>query len=72
MFDRKKCRTSRKIRKMTNFITVEHIYEYGIYAREGTFIFQGFFLCFFFFVSHEHPISVVVTNPNETKTKSGY
>ena len=29
MFDRKKGRTSRKILKRTNFITVEHIYEYG-------------------------------------------
>ena len=30
IFDRKKGRTSRKIRKRTNFITVEHIYEDGI------------------------------------------
>ena len=34
MFDHKKCRTSRKIRKMTNFITVEHIYEYGNLSGE--------------------------------------
>ena len=29
MFDRKKGRTSRKILKRTNFITVEHFYEDG-------------------------------------------
>ena len=29
MFDRKKGRTSRKIRKRTNFITAEHFYEDG-------------------------------------------
>ena len=38
MFDRKKGRTSRKILKRTNFITVEHIYEYGTFfskRKEG-------------------------------------
>ena len=48
MFDRKKCRTSRKIRKMTNFITVEHIYGRTL-VRSNIFtntVFQFFSLFF--------------------------